>query len=120
MVKVTGENFNLIAAKYYDDIGGTDLDFQEDLRRFLLIKRLLNSYRKSGDLKYRLVLNHIIIVLNVFGDAAVGLMFHELYDYLPEIVPFLILLKRLPENVNGLNTSSIKMDSGVVSCLRCI
>lgn len=120
MILVTHENFQLVAAKYYDDIAATDLDFQEDMRRFLLIKRLLNSYRKSGELKYRLILNHIIIILNVFGDAGPSLLFYELDDYLSEIVPFLILLKRLPDVVNSLVTSTIPLDQKVVTCLRCI
>lgn len=120
MILVTHENFQLVAAKHYDDIAATDLDFQEDMRRFLLIKRLLNSYRKSGDLKYRLILNHVIIIMNVFGDAGPNLLFHELNDYLSEIIPFLILIKRLPDEVNNTITSLIPLDQGVVTCLRCI
>ncbi len=120
MTLVTHENFQLVAAKHYDDIAATDLDFQEDMRRFLLIKRLLNSYRKTGDLKYRLILNHIIIIMNVFGDAGPSLIFHELYDYLPEIAPFLILIKRLPDVVNNIDTTSITLDKKVIACLRYI
>ena len=117
---ITHENFQLVAAKYYDDIAATDLDFQEDMRRFLLIRRLFNSYRKSGELKYRLILNHIIIILNVFGDIGPGLLFHELNDYLSELVPFLILLDRLPNRVNSIPTNTISLDQKVASCLQCI
>lgn len=115
---VTAENFTLMAAKYYDDIAATDQEFQEDLRRFFLIKRLFNQYHKSGELKERLILNHIIIILNVFGDIAVELLFHELRDYLPQLAVFLILLNRLPQQVGNTVTSTISLDAQVIKCLR--
>lgn len=118
MTRVTAENFSLLAAKFYDDIAATDEEFQEDLRRFLLIKRLLNQYRKSGELKERLILNHIIVILNVFGDIAVELLFHELRDYLPQLVVFLVLLNRLPRVVGDTVTSTITLDGDVIKCLR--
>lgn len=118
MSRVTAENFSLLAAKFYDDIAATDEEFQEDLRRFLLIKRLLNQYRKSGELKERLILNHIIVILNVFGDIAVELLFHELRDYLPQLVVFLVLLNRLPRVVGDTVTSTITLDGDVIKCLR--
>lgn len=115
---VTSDNFNLVAAKYYDDIGASDQDFQEDLRRFSLIKRLFNSYLKTGELKDRLIMNHLVVLFNVFDKAAVYLLFHELGDYLPQLVPFLLVVNRLPEKVGDLYTSTISLDLGVVSCLR--
>ena len=118
MNKVTSENFKLMAAKYYDDFGASDLDFEEDLRRFLLIKRLFNQYRKSGELKERLILNHIIIIYNVFNDIATELLFHELKDYLSELSVFLVLLNRLPPKVGEITTTTIKMDTNIIKCLR--
>jgi len=120
MIYITRETFISVAATYYDDIAATDLDFQEDLRRFLLIRRLLNVYRKSGELKYRLILNHIIIILNVFGDAAVDLLVFELVDYLKELLPFLTLVNRLPATIGGFPTNTITTDSKVASCLTLI
>ena len=117
-VKVTSDNFSLMAAKYYDDLGATDLDFEEDLRRFLLIKRLFNQYRKTGECKERLILNHIIIIFNVFGEIALDLMFYELRDYLCELKVFLVLLNRLPPIVGDTVTSTIKMDQELVDWLR--
>lgn len=119
-ILVNSNNFQLIAAKFYDDIGASDLDFQEDLRRFLLIKRLLNVYLRKGELKHRLILNHLIIIMNVFGDASVNLICHELNEYLPQIIPFLIFLKRLPPIVNNIRMVDITIDEEVVECLRCI
>lgn len=120
MVDVSRENFLLVAAKYYDDIAATDLDFQEDLRRFLLIRRLLNSYRKTGELKYRLILNHTIVILNVFGDAAVDLIIFELSDYLREIIPFLSLVERVPSKIGGVPLSNFEIDQKVAECLTLI
>jgi hypothetical protein len=115
---VTAENFLLISAQHYDDLGATDQEFKEDLRRFLLIKRLFNQYRKTGELKERLILNHIIIILNVFGDKAVELLFFELREYLSQLTVFLILLNRLPLKVGDVVVSNITLDQRVVSCLR--
>ena len=115
---VSSENFKLVAAKYYDDFGASDLDFEEDLRRFLLIKRLFNQYRKSGELKERLILNHIIIIFNVFNDIAAELLFHELRDYLSELSVFLVLIGKLPPQVGEITTSTIKMDPYIITCLR--
>ena len=115
---ISNENFKLIAAKCYDDFGASDLDFEEDLRRFLLVKRLLNQYRKSGELKERLILNHIIIIFNVFGDMGCDLLFHELKDYLYELTPFLVLINRLPTKVGDVITTTLKMDPFVIQCLR--
>lgn len=120
MTTITRENFLLMAAKHYDDIAASDLDFQEDLRRFLLIRRLLNTYRKSGELKYRLILNHVIVILNVFGDAAVEMLVFELVDYLKELIPFLKLVNRLPDTIGGVPTASITIDQKVASCLTLI
>lgn len=117
-IVVTGENFGLVAAKYYDDIGATDQEFQEDLRRFSLIKRLFNVYIRTAELKERLILNHLIVVFNVFDKAAVPLLFYELRDYKSILVPFLVALDRLPAKVGDLHTSTIPLDSKVVECLR--
>lgn len=117
-IVVTSENFGLVAAKYYDDISATDQEFQEDLRRFSLIKRLLNVYIRTGQLKERLILNHLIIIFNVFDEAALPLLFHELRDYLTLLVPFLVSINRLPPMVGEIHTSSIPLDQKVVECLR--
>jgi hypothetical protein len=117
-IVVTSENFGLVAAKFYDDIAATDQEFQEDLRRFSLIKRLFNVYGRTGQLKERLILNHLIVIFNVFGKAAVPLLFHELRDYLTLLVPFLVAVDRLPTKVGELHTSSITLDQKVVECLR--
>lgn len=94
-------NLMLYAAKHYDNPGCTDvIEFYDDLKKFKYIKRLLNKYRDTGNLKYRLILNHIILVYNMFGqEAGTRLLFLKLEGYYPELIPFLIYLNRLPEVV---------------------
>lgn len=66
--KLTAKNFNAYAMKHYDDPQCEDIeDFQEDLRRFRYLKRLLHRYHENGELRERLMLNHIVCLFNVFG-----------------------------------------------------
>jgi len=66
--KLTAKNFNAYAMKHYDDPQCENIeDFQEDLRRFRYLKRLLHRYHENGELRERLMLNHIICLFNVFG-----------------------------------------------------
>ena len=123
---LTEDNFLLYAAKNYDNpqCSSTE-EFYDDLKKFKYIKRLFNKYSDTGELKERLILNHIVVLTNVFGPApAVDLMFFRLEEYLSYLKPFLILLNMLPEtvNVNGkvYITSDINIDSGIVERLRVI
>ena len=66
--KITAKNFSAYAMKHYDDPQCEDIeDFKEDLRRFRYLKRLLHRYYDLGELRERLMLNHIITLFNVFG-----------------------------------------------------
>ena len=69
--KLTVKNFSAFALQNYDDPQCADLEeFQEDLRRFRYLKRLLHRYHEAGELRERLMLNHLITIFNVFGYAA--------------------------------------------------
>ena len=69
--KITAKNFNAYAMKHYDDPQCEDMeDFFEDIRRFRYLKRLLHRYHDLGELRERLMLNHIICLFNVFGFEA--------------------------------------------------
>ena len=123
---LTEDNFLIYAAKNYDNpqCSSTE-EFYDDLKKFKYIKRLFNKYSDSGELKERLILNHIVVLINVFGpSAAVNLMFFRLEEYLTYLKPFLILLNMLPETVtvNGklYITSDINIDSKIVERLRVI
>jgi hypothetical protein len=73
-------------------------DFETDLKRIRYIKRLLKKYKNTGELKTHLILNHLIILFNVFNDAAVPLLFYNLEKELwPSIKSFLLFLNRFPE-----------------------
>lgn len=109
---VTDENFLIYAAKHYDGISGAeDLDFLEDISRIVYIKRLLNKFTKSGDLKERLILNHIIILHNVFGSSCIPMLFLKMPEYKSELKTFLNYLSLMPDEVpygaNIVNTGDI-------------
>ena len=77
-------------------------DFEEDLKRFKYIKRLLRRYETTGELRKHLILNHIILLYNVFGDAATPLLFYKIeVAYWPVIKSFMLFLNRLPESLNN-------------------
>jgi hypothetical protein len=93
------QNFLLFAIKNYENPQAvTKEDFEKDLNHFKYIKRLLKRYKKSGELKTHLILNHFIILYNIFGEAATPMLFFkiekELWSY---IKSFIIFLNRLPE-----------------------
>ena len=92
-------NYILFAIKYYENPQSVTMeDFESDLKRIRYLKRLLKRYKNTGELKTHLVLNHLIILFNVFNDAAVPLLFYNLESELwPSIKSFLIFLNRLPE-----------------------
>lgn len=89
----------LFAIKFYDNPQSvTKEDFDNDLKRIRYIKRLLKRYKETGELKVHLILNHLIILFNVFNDATVPLLFYNLErDLWPSIKSFIIFLNRLPE-----------------------
>jgi hypothetical protein len=92
-------NYLLFAIKFYDNPQAvTKDDFESDLKRIRYVKRLLKKYKNTGELKVHLILNHLIILFNVFNDATVPLLFYNLEEELwPSIKSFLIFLKRIPE-----------------------
>ena len=66
--KLTDENFTMFAMQCYDNPQCTSMEeFMEDLRRFRYLKRLLRRYYKNGELRERLILNHLIVIFNIFG-----------------------------------------------------
>ena len=92
-------NYMLFAIKFYDNPQAvTKDDFESDLKRIRYIKRLLKRYKNTGELKIHLILNHLIILFNVFHEAAVPLLFYNLEEDLwPSIKSFLVFLNRIPE-----------------------
>lgn len=93
------DNYILFAIKYYENPQAiTQEDFFDDLSRFKYIKKLLRRYLKTGELKTTLLINHFIIVFNVFNDAALPLLFFKIEKELwSSMKTFLLYLNRIPE-----------------------
>ena len=93
------DNFLLFAIRYYENPQAvTKEDFEKDLNHFKYIKRLLKRYKKSGELKTHLILNHFIILYNIFGEATTPMLFFKIeQDLWSSVKSFIIFLNRLPE-----------------------
>ena len=124
--KLDDTNFLLYAAKHYDNPQSFDtLEFYEDLSRFKYLKRLFNRYEDTGDLKERLILNHLIILYNLFGPATTRMLFFKLQGYHHFLKPFVVMLGFMPDVIIGIDfenktlyNSDIPMDQHVVDVLR--
>jgi len=98
---LTPENINMFAMKHYDSISCVDeQEFLDDMKRFKYLKRLFRKYDTSKDLKMRLIINHIIILANVFGvEAATSLLFFKIErEHWSILKSFLVFLHYMPEN----------------------
>ncbi len=116
-------NFILYAAKHYENSQCYDAEeFFDDLKRFKYLKRLFGKYEESGELRERLILNHLIILYNVFGNEATKMLFYKLNGYYHYLTPFLILLNRMPEKIiigpDVIYSSDIPLDTNIVKVLR--
>jgi hypothetical protein len=110
------DNYIMFAIKHYENPHAvTQEDFYEDLKRFKWIKRLLKRYKVTGILKSHLLMNHFMILYNVFGEAATPLLFFKIdRDFWPVVKAFVVYLGRLPEYPkSGLHDIPIDED-----CLR--
>jgi hypothetical protein len=93
------DNFLLYAIKYYENPQAvTKEDFDRDLNHFKYIKRLLKRYKNTGQLKTHLILNHFIILYNIFGEATTPMLFYKIESELwSAMKSFIIFLGRFPE-----------------------
>jgi len=111
------KNLLLYAAKHYYNPRFSDIEeFHEDMKRFKYIKRLVNRYLDDKDLSERLILNHLIVIFNVFGiEPALKMLEVRLEDrHWPVIKPFLIFLKYITND----QLTGISMDEKVIEVLR--
>ena len=97
--ELTEDNFRLFAIKNYENPQAvTEADFDKDLNHFKYIKRLLKRYKNTGQLKTHLLLNHFIILYNIFGEACTPMLFHKIEEDLwPSMKTFVMFLGKLPE-----------------------
>jgi len=118
------ENFTLYAVKNYDNPQCHSMqEFEEDLTRIIYLKRLFRKYKRSGELRDRLILNHLITFYNVFGiDAATRMLFYKMdTDLLPLLKTFLVYLHYLPETtkvVEGIDIVAITLEPEIIPKLR--
>ena len=115
--ELNDENFTLFAIRHYDNPQCTSTEeFYEDIRRFRYLKRLLKRYHKNGELRERLILNHIIILSNLFGvsNAIRMLKFKIEMEYWPVIKTCLLYLGYVEEDFE----INIPIDMEVAKILR--
>jgi len=122
------DTFLMYTMREYNNMQCTDIEeFYDDLKKIKYIKRLFNSYRNNGQLKERLILNHLIIFYNVFTlQAGTRILFYKIEkDFWPMLKTFLVYLDRMPDKIDSVRgeiilTSDIQLDDGIITRLRTI
>lgn len=95
---LTESTFLLYAMKLYDNPQCTEMsEFEEDMKRFQYLRKLFGRYRAEGELKERLILNHLIVIYNVFGPEATNMLFMRLHEYHEYLKPFVSYLNYMPQ-----------------------
>ena len=115
--KITQDNFMMFAIKHYDNRHCEgEKEFHDDLKRFKYIKRLLKKYKTTNILKERLLLNHFIVLRNLFGNEACVtlLLFKTQREYLSVLKSFLLFLNMIRED----ELEEIEADLLVLEILR--
>jgi deoxyadenosine/deoxycytidine kinase len=119
------ENILLYAIKGYDRPNMVMSEFEEDMKRYNYLNRLFTRYRRFNDLREQLVINHLIVLYNVFGpEIATRLLFYKIPEInYPVLKTYLIFLNLMPEKIKGIRgkdliSSDILLDVGVSTVLR--
>ena len=121
---LTEDNFFMYAIKHYDNPACKGMaEFLEDMKRIKYLKRLLGRYHAGKGLKDRLILNHIIVINNLFGpDACVKMLFFKVdKKHWSALKTFLVFLNLMPENVilyDNINETDIPIDMTIANTLR--
>ena len=121
-------NFLMYSMKEYNNIQSVDIEeYYDDLKKIKYIKRLFNIYLNDGQLKERLILNHLIVFYNVFPiQAGTRILFYKIEEqFWPMLKTFLIFLDRMPDKIESIRgktilATDIKLDDGIVTRLRTI
>lgn len=122
---LTDDNFLIYCAKVYDNptMHSTD-EFMEDLDRIKYIKKLLTRYVETGELRERLILNHMITLHNCFGLHLCKILFLKMEKQFHMVKPFLILINALPKKIYNVgkytvvDTDDFTLDHSIVNTLR--
>ena len=122
---LTNDNILIYAVKAYDKPNCIMSEFKEDMKRFNYLKRLFKRYRKVGELREQLVLNHLVVICNVFGpEVATRILFFKMSkDDFPALKTYLLFLSCMPERVKGIKghdiiSSEIPVDMTIAEILR--
>jgi hypothetical protein len=120
--KLNEANFLIYAMHHYDNTQCYSLaEFEDDLKKFLYLKKLISRYKNNGDLKERLILNHIIVLYNLFGEATTKMLFYKVDEECWDVLTtFLVYLNLMPEIIvdYGIILSEVILDENVISKLR--
>jgi hypothetical protein len=122
---LTDENILLYAAKAYDKPNCVMSEFTEDIKKLNYLKRLFRRYRKHGEMRERLIINHIVVLYNLFGPEVTArlLFFNMNKDDYSILKTYLTFLNIMPERVRGINgkdilSSDIMVDMNIANELR--
>ena len=122
---LTNDNILIYAVKAYDKPNCIMSEFKEDMKRFNYLKRLFKRYRKVGELREQLVLNHLVVICNVFGpEVATRILFFKITkDDFSALKTYLLFLSCMPEKVRGIKghdiiSSEIPVDMTIANILR--
>ena len=97
-------------------------EFEEDIKRFQYLRKLFSRYRQDNELKERLILNHLIVLFNVFGPGATNMLFMRLHEFHEFLKPFVEYLNYMPRLImyedTVINSDSITADEFVINRLK--
>jgi hypothetical protein len=120
--KLNDANFLIYAMHNYDNPQCHSVaEFEDDLKKFIYLKKLIYRYKNAGELRERLILNHIIVLYNIFGEATTKMLFYKIEEELwPQLITFLVYLNRMPETIPeyGIDLIDIKLDETIIAVLR--
>jgi len=113
MTELNDDNFLIFAIKNYQNPSCTGMEeLEDDLKRFKYLKRLLNRYTNTGEPNERLIINHLILLYNVFGKATTEMLFYKLEEkYWSDLKTYLVFLNRMP--LEEVYTQGLQVKKGV-------
>jgi hypothetical protein len=122
---LNNDNIMMYAMKAYDKPDCIMSEFKDDMKRFNYLKRLFRRYRKVDELREQLVLNHLVVLYNVFGPEVTSrmLFFKMSKDDYPALKTYLLFLSIMPDRIRGIKgqdiiSSDIPIDNRVAEVLR--
>ena len=118
MTELNDDNFLIFAIKNYQNSSCTGMaELEDDIKRFKYLKRLFNRYEKTGEPNERLIINHLILLYNVFGKATTEMLFFKLEEkYWTNLKTYLVYLNRMP--LEEVYSQGIKVNKGVYVTLN--